>query len=50
MGPGLAIGIAVLLTALNPKNLTLSLSAAGEAAQYGIERRSARGRHASCSS
>jgi Sap, sulfolipid-1-addressing protein len=36
MGPGLAVGIAVLLTALNPKNLALALSAAGETAQHGV--------------
>jgi threonine/homoserine/homoserine lactone efflux protein len=36
MGPGLSVGIAVLLTALNPKNLALALSAAGETAQHGV--------------
>ena len=36
MGPGLALGLAVLMTVANPKNLALIVSAAGEAATYGL--------------
>jgi hypothetical protein len=36
MGPGLAIGFALVMTVLNPKNLALIVSAGGEAATFGL--------------
>jgi Sap, sulfolipid-1-addressing protein len=36
MGPGLAAGLGLLMSALNPKNLTLIVSAAGEVARLGL--------------
>ncbi len=36
MGPGLAIVFAILMTAVNPKNLALILSAAGETGRLGL--------------
>jgi Sap, sulfolipid-1-addressing protein len=36
MGPGLAFGLGILMSAVNPKNLTLIVSAAGEVARTGI--------------
>jgi hypothetical protein len=37
MGPAVALGLGVVLTAVNPKNLALILSAAGEIATVGLD-------------
>jgi Sap, sulfolipid-1-addressing protein len=36
MGPALSFALALLMTALNPKNIALTVSAAGEAASVGL--------------